>query len=82
MTNKPYRPDDYLVMCQRSSEKCYRSECVVEHKTGLLVKKHRANPIHPLDTPVKIHPEPKLRTSPMPEPTFLNPGDVTPENVG
>jgi hypothetical protein len=39
---------DYLVICDRSGQKCLRSECVKEW-TGFIVKREFADRRHPLD---------------------------------
>lgn len=43
-----FKPGDYLVICDRSGEKAFRSECVKEWN-GLIVKREYAEQRHPLD---------------------------------
>lgn len=44
-----YRPGDYIMICQRTGNRYYRSEMVKESRTGLWVHKSVYNPEHPQD---------------------------------
>lgn len=76
-----YKLGDFLVRCDVSGEKRLRSECVKQWN-GLIVAREYAETRHPLDLqrppPVERAPS---ETRPDTEPVFLNPGDVTPNDL-
>lgn len=75
-----YRDGDYLVICDKSGQQCYRSECVKQWD-GALVKKEYAQKRHPLDLqrppPVDRAPVETRNAADV----FLEYGDVTPEDL-
>ena len=75
-----FRPGDYLVICDLSGEKCYRSECVKQWD-GAIVKREYADRRHPLDRPHQPRPERVVRETRPPRDVFLEYGDVTPEDL-
>ena len=80
-THRAYSEGDYLVICDRSGQKRLRSECVKQWD-GLIVAREYAEARHPLDLqrppPVERNPS---ETRPPSEPVFLEPGDVTAEDL-
>lgn len=76
-----YKPGDYLVICDVSGQKRLRSDCVKQWN-GLIVAKEYAESRHPLDLqrPPPIERVP-TETRPQPDPVFLDPGDVTAEDL-
>ncbi len=74
-----YKPGDYLINCDRTGEKAFRSDCVKEWN-GLIVKKEYAEARHPLDLqrPPPVEWVPK-DTRPVSE-VFVEWGDITEGN--
>lgn len=71
---------DHMIICDRSGEKCLRSEAVKEWN-GLLVKREYAEKRHPLDAPPPIDKE-IVAKDPRPENfIFVEPGDITEDDL-
>lgn len=72
-----YIKGDYYLTCQRTGEKIRRSEAVKQWD-GLIVKKGHEDPKHPLEYPMTPT-KPYVPTFVSPEPAdhFVEPGDVT-----
>lgn len=71
---------DYLVQCDRSGQKCFRSKCTKEWN-GLIVKKQYAESRHPLDLQRPPREEQPPRDSRPQNETFLDFGDVTRDDL-
>lgn len=72
-----YREGDHLVVCDQSGQKVLRSQCVRQWD-GMIVKKEYADCRHPLDRPFSPRPERAIHDARPPgEPIFIEPGDVT-----
>lgn len=78
---KFYREGDHLVICDRSGQKCLRSECVREW-TGMIVKKEFSEPRHPLDRQIVPRRERPIIDARAPaDDVFLEPGEVTADQL-
>lgn len=73
------RPGDYLVICDKSGQQAYRSECVKQWD-GAIVKREFAEQRHPLDTPRPPPVERVPRETRTATDVFLEYGDVSPDD--
>jgi hypothetical protein len=75
-----FRPGDHLVICDKSGEQCYRSECVKQWD-GAIVKREYAQSRHPLDNQRPPPAERAPRETRTAADVFLEYGDVTPDQL-
>lgn len=75
-----FKPGDHFVICDRSGEKVLRSECVKEWN-GFIVKREYSESRHPLDFQKPPRAERAVKYTRPTNDIFLNPGDVTPNDL-
>lgn len=78
--NRPTKPGDHTVICDRSGLKSLRSECVKEWN-GLLVRKEFAEKRHPLDHPPPVQRDRPVKDARPEKVYFLDFGDVTEDDL-
>ena len=78
--NNNIKLGDYLVTCDRSGFKAFRSDCVRQWD-GLIILRKYAEERHPLDLQRPPRPERAPEDVRTPNEVFLNPGDVTADDL-
>lgn len=68
-------------ICQRTGFLTRPEDLVKEPKTGLMVRRWEADPVHPQDYVRGKRETPRPDPSPEPGDTFLEPNDVTAESL-
>lgn len=78
-----YLPGDYLVICDQCGIQKYASECRMTWDNLFVCADTCYEEKHPqYKTPTGLHEKQKVNIRrPEPEPNFLEPGDVTPEDL-